>query len=134
MAVANVKNEQYHSTPKLFELDDYEQCLTNSRGVFCLGTFDLLPYKNDKLLETLKVSCLLYSTLGQPSDVYNVLNFVATLPKDFGTDASQELDNLAEQPDVYTVLDFIAALVNNTGVGVGQEFSNVTNLTKTITT
>ncbi|KAJ0173379.1 hypothetical protein K1T71_011555 [Dendrolimus kikuchii] len=48
-------DEQYHSMPKLFELDDYEQCLTNSRGVFCLGTFDLLPYKNDKLLETIKI-------------------------------------------------------------------------------
>lgn len=47
-------DEQYYQMPKLFQLDDYGECLSSRRGAFCLGTFDLLPYKNDKLLDIVK--------------------------------------------------------------------------------
>ncbi|CAK1590077.1 unnamed protein product [Parnassius mnemosyne] len=41
-------NEQYHQMPQLFQLDDYERCLANRRGAFCLGSFNLVapPYNH----------------------------------------------------------------------------------------
>ncbi|XP_013147279.1 PREDICTED: nose resistant to fluoxetine protein 6-like [Papilio polytes] len=47
-------NEQYHQLPQLFQLDDYEACLSQRRGVFCLATFDLLPASNKQLFNVIQ--------------------------------------------------------------------------------
>lgn len=54
----NISDEQYHSLPRLFHLDDYEKCLSSRRSVYCLGTFNLLPYRNDGLYDVLQVNIL----------------------------------------------------------------------------
>ncbi|KOB74163.1 Uncharacterized protein OBRU01_08986, partial [Operophtera brumata] len=37
--------------PRLFQLDDYEECFSSKRGAFCLGSFDLLEHSNQRLLQ-----------------------------------------------------------------------------------
>ncbi|CAB3245523.1 unnamed protein product [Arctia plantaginis] len=49
-----LNDEEYHSLPQLFHLDDYEKCLSSRRGVYCLGSFDLLQYRNDRLYNVLQ--------------------------------------------------------------------------------
>lgn len=53
-----VLDEQYHSMPKLFQLDDFDACLASRRGAFCLGTFELMEYRNDRLLKDIQVNIL----------------------------------------------------------------------------
>ncbi|XP_012548136.1 uncharacterized protein LOC101744376 [Bombyx mori] len=50
LRAATVEDELFYDLPQLFHLDDYERCLSNS-GVYCMGEFDLLPHKNEPLLE-----------------------------------------------------------------------------------
>ncbi|CAH2093334.1 unnamed protein product [Euphydryas editha] len=49
-AVSGITDEQYYSMPRLFELDDYDECL-GSRGAFCLGSFQLSSKKYSRLLD-----------------------------------------------------------------------------------
>lgn len=44
----------YREMPKLFYLDDWEECLAR-QGEFCLGTFELLPHGNDRLFSVIEV-------------------------------------------------------------------------------
>ncbi|KPJ13420.1 Nose resistant to fluoxetine protein 6 [Papilio machaon] len=48
------EDEQYHQLPELFQLDDYEACLSQRRGAFCLATFDLLPSSNKQLFNIIQ--------------------------------------------------------------------------------
>ncbi|CAG5047468.1 unnamed protein product [Parnassius apollo] len=47
-------NEQYHQMPQLFQLDDYEKCLANRRGAFCLGSFDLVAPPNNRFFNVIQ--------------------------------------------------------------------------------
>ncbi|CAK1590085.1 unnamed protein product [Parnassius mnemosyne] len=47
-------NEQYHQMPQLFQLDDYEKCLANQRGAFCLGSFDLVAPPDNHLFNVIQ--------------------------------------------------------------------------------
>ncbi|CAG5047435.1 unnamed protein product [Parnassius apollo] len=49
-----LSNEQYHQMPKLFQLDDYEKCLANRRGAFCLGSFNLVAPPNNRLFNVIQ--------------------------------------------------------------------------------
>ncbi|XP_075984171.1 uncharacterized protein LOC142981915 [Anticarsia gemmatalis] len=44
-------DELYFTMPKLFHLDDMEECLASPRGAFCLGTFELQPSTNEPLFD-----------------------------------------------------------------------------------
>ncbi|CAG5047445.1 unnamed protein product [Parnassius apollo] len=49
-----LKNQQYHQMPQLFQLDDYEKCLANGRGAFCLGSFNLVAPPNNRLFNVIQ--------------------------------------------------------------------------------
>ncbi|XP_050353206.1 O-acyltransferase like protein-like [Nymphalis io] len=53
VAVTGITDEQYYSMPRLFELDDYDECLV-SRGAFCLGSFHLSSQKYSRLLNMIQ--------------------------------------------------------------------------------
>ncbi|XP_045771028.1 nose resistant to fluoxetine protein 6-like isoform X2 [Maniola jurtina] len=48
-----ITEEQYYSMPRLFELDDYEECLA-TRGAFCLGSFHLTSKRYSRLLDAIQ--------------------------------------------------------------------------------
>ncbi|KAJ8712635.1 hypothetical protein PYW08_007939 [Mythimna loreyi] len=48
-----INDADYHEMPKLFQLDDWEECLAR-RGQFCMGTFNLMPHRNDRLFSVLE--------------------------------------------------------------------------------
>ncbi|XP_045453953.1 uncharacterized protein LOC123663308 [Melitaea cinxia] len=52
-AAVGITDEQYYSMPRMFELDDYDECL-GSRGAFCLGSFHLSSQKYSKLLDIIQ--------------------------------------------------------------------------------
>ncbi|CAG5047464.1 unnamed protein product [Parnassius apollo] len=49
-----LSDEQYHQMPQLFQLDDYEKCLANRRGAFCLGSFQLVAPPNNRLFNIIQ--------------------------------------------------------------------------------
>ncbi|KAM3957874.1 nose resistant to fluoxetine protein 6 [Aphomia sociella] len=48
-----ISDEQYYQMPTLFHLDHYEECL-GSRGVYCLGSFELSADKHHQLYQLMK--------------------------------------------------------------------------------
>ncbi|CAH0713388.1 unnamed protein product, partial [Brenthis ino] len=46
-------DEQYYSMPRLFELDDYEECI-GLRGAFCMGSFLLRSSQRNQLLHMIQ--------------------------------------------------------------------------------
>ncbi|XP_046963658.1 O-acyltransferase like protein-like [Vanessa cardui] len=53
VAVTGITDEQYYSMPRLFELDDYDECQA-SRGAFCVGSFHLSSQKYSRLLNMIQ--------------------------------------------------------------------------------
>ncbi|KAG6458584.1 hypothetical protein O3G_MSEX010927 [Manduca sexta] len=43
-----ITEQQYYEMPPLFHLDEYERCLA-TRGVYCLGSFELVPHRPHRL-------------------------------------------------------------------------------------
>ncbi|XP_022831944.1 nose resistant to fluoxetine protein 6-like [Spodoptera litura] len=48
-----VTDEEYYELPRLFHLDNWEECAAKE-GMYCLGTFDLMPYQNDRLYNVIQ--------------------------------------------------------------------------------
>ncbi|CAH2052527.1 unnamed protein product, partial [Iphiclides podalirius] len=53
-SACQLNDEQYHQMPQLFQLDDYEVCLSQRRGAFCMGTFDLVESSNSRLFNVIQ--------------------------------------------------------------------------------
>ncbi|KAM3957888.1 uncharacterized protein ACR2FA_008162 [Aphomia sociella] len=47
-------DEEYYSLPPLFQLDDYDECLSRSDGLYCLGKFHLTSEKQNHLYELMQ--------------------------------------------------------------------------------
>ncbi|XP_075983845.1 nose resistant to fluoxetine protein 6-like [Anticarsia gemmatalis] len=44
-AAGDVTDEEYAKFPRLYHLDDYSSCLSQTDGLYCLGTFHITPLK-----------------------------------------------------------------------------------------
>lgn len=50
-------DEEYAKFPKLFHLDEYENCLKQVDGLYCVGTFHLKPLQEpDHIYELMEVN------------------------------------------------------------------------------
>lgn len=50
-------DEEYARFPRLYHLDDYETCLSQPDGLYCLGSFHIAPLKQPHaVFDMLKVS------------------------------------------------------------------------------
>ncbi|XP_072934084.1 O-acyltransferase like protein-like [Epargyreus clarus] len=47
---ALLSDEEYYQMPKLFQLDDYDECLARPGGAFCVGSFELAGRTNTHLM------------------------------------------------------------------------------------
>lgn len=54
-AAKELSDEEYASFPPHFHLDDYKRCLSQRDGLYCLGTFELMPTRQlHRILELMK--------------------------------------------------------------------------------
>ncbi|KAM3957893.1 nose resistant to fluoxetine protein 6-like [Aphomia sociella] len=48
------RDDFYYRTPRLFHLDNMDECLLKPDGKYCMGTFDIIPQGKNQLYEELK--------------------------------------------------------------------------------
>ncbi|VVC88287.1 unnamed protein product [Leptidea sinapis] len=53
--IQSLTDEEYYEMPKLFDLDEYRGCMA-TRGVYCVGSFELLAPRSHVLYRRMQVT------------------------------------------------------------------------------
>ncbi|CAK1584083.1 unnamed protein product [Parnassius mnemosyne] len=54
--IYHLNDSEYNRMPALFALDDYQSCMSNPEGLYCLAQFDLHSDQSTELITLIRVS------------------------------------------------------------------------------